>query len=338
MLPKTDMGVAQTPDSNQNSRDFEGIDGDSEGMIRSDYFTLGAPYAKVTEEKDREEGSVESDNPSWIDPGTKSELGSGGIALPRRNSGDFWSDSGSDRSFNQGFGDYDVKGELGYGDEGVRVVGLEGLVTAKKDSSEFWSDARKFRSFLGKGELGAGGIGIKCPNSGEFSSDWIGDGKVRSVDEEFEMGSGDFLKVSGGISELEGEERLDSRGFVEGEVGGLSAGTDNLVTFNGKSGEGPKKKVVWWKLPFELLKFCAFRVSPVWSISIAAAVIGFAIMGQRLYWLKRKARSMPLKLGVDDRVSVLPYQMLRVFVTDLVFVTAYYLLPFIFMECLAEDI
>ncbi|GKV00627.1 hypothetical protein SLEP1_g13293 [Rubroshorea leprosula] len=71
-------------------RNLEGIEGDTEGMIRSDYFSLDnqSRYAKtVAVEGDvSEEGSVESDNPSWIDPGSETRY-------ERKNLGGFWFDS-----------------------------------------------------------------------------------------------------------------------------------------------------------------------------------------------------------------------------------------------------
>ncbi|KAF2297067.1 hypothetical protein GH714_016276 [Hevea brasiliensis] len=66
-------------------------------------------------------------------------------------------------------------------------------------------------------------------------------------------------------------------------------------------GDEETRKKVWWKVPFELLKYCVFRISPVWSFSVAAAVMGFVILGRRLYKMKRKTRGLPLKVTVDDK-------------------------------------
>ncbi|KAL2522826.1 Uncharacterized protein Fot_26749 [Forsythia ovata] len=49
------------------------------------------------------------------------------------------------------------------------------------------------------------------------------------------------------------------------------------------SGEIEKRCVGWWKMPVELFKYCIFRVSPLWTVSMAAAVTGFVILGRRLY-------------------------------------------------------
>ncbi|XP_039002570.1 uncharacterized protein LOC120129036 isoform X2 [Hibiscus syriacus] len=65
--------------------------------------------------------------------------------------------------------------------------------------------------------------------------------------------------------------------------------------------EGDKKKVAWWKDPFELLRYCVLRVSPAWSFSVAAAVMGFVLLGRRLYKMKRKSSSLQLKVTMDDK-------------------------------------
>ncbi|XP_023535513.1 uncharacterized protein LOC111796929 isoform X2 [Cucurbita pepo subsp. pepo] len=64
---------------------------------------------------------------------------------------------------------------------------------------------------------------------------------------------------------------------------------------------GDKRKVVWWKVPLEVLKYCLFKASPVWSFSVAAAVMGFIILGRRLYRMKRKTQSLNLKVILDEK-------------------------------------
>jgi hypothetical protein len=64
--------------------------------------------------------------------------------------------------------------------------------------------------------------------------------------------------------------------------------------------------VVWWKLPFRLLPYCAWKVKPVWSFSIAAALLGLVVLGRRMYRRKSKARGLPqIKIAFDDKVSSL---------------------------------
>ncbi|MGV7428892.1 hypothetical protein PJI19_29520, partial [Mycobacterium kansasii] len=79
---------------------MEGIEGESEGIIRADYFSLDSQskYLRTSGKGDvTEEGSVDSDNPSWIDPGSVTRS-------PRTELGGFWSDSGSDGSEERKFG------------------------------------------------------------------------------------------------------------------------------------------------------------------------------------------------------------------------------------------
>ncbi|KAI8005222.1 AP2-like ethylene-responsive transcription factor TOE2 [Camellia lanceoleosa] len=45
------------------------------------------------------------------------------------------------------------------------------------------------------------------------------------------------------------------------------------------------------------------RANPAWTISVAAAVMGFVILGRRLYKMKRKSQSLQLKVAMDDRIK-----------------------------------
>ncbi|XP_047258262.1 uncharacterized protein LOC124890470, partial [Capsicum annuum] len=71
----------------------------------------------------------------------------------------------------------------------------------------------------------------------------------------------------------------------------------------GGGGYQKRRSIVWWKVPIQLVKYCAFRVStPVWTISVAAAVMAFLIVGRRLYKMKKKAKAaLQLKVTVDDK-------------------------------------
>ena len=89
--------LQKTEDTDQdvNSGSLAGIESDSDGGIRSDYFSLDGQmkYARTVAGGGdiSEEGSAESDNPSWIDPATEARY-------ERKNLSEFWSDSSSDRS------------------------------------------------------------------------------------------------------------------------------------------------------------------------------------------------------------------------------------------------
>ena len=69
--------LQKTEDTDQdiNSGNLVGIESDSDGGTRSDYFSLDGQmkYARTVAASDdlSEEVSAESDNPSWIDPVTE---------------------------------------------------------------------------------------------------------------------------------------------------------------------------------------------------------------------------------------------------------------------------
>ncbi|XP_042476504.1 uncharacterized protein LOC122058101 [Macadamia integrifolia] len=276
------LGVVESPVPLENPRDFVEIEGVSEGVIRSDYFSMDSEkrYARTVSERDLcEEDSVESDNPSWVDPGSeprygddaKRELGFEGIILARKNSG-FWSDSSSERSVSRknDLGCGDVRGEVGFEGSG-ETKGSE-PEPEPVDSGEFWSDSR-----------GDGSSPVKVENAEGDSGSVSGDYKPELETEGLNgSNSGAILEVAA----QEGE-------FVEG-VGTISGEAM-------EPGEEGKRKIVWWKLPFELLKFCVFRVSPVLSLSLAATMIGVVILGWRLYKMRRRTQALPLKVTVDDK-------------------------------------
>lgn len=266
VLNSSDTGLVNSSDSAENPRNLAGVEDDTEGMIRSDYFSLDNqgkyPKTVAVEGDVSEEGSIESDNPSWIDPGSETHYA-------RKNSSEFWSDSGSDPSEDRKFSDFAAKNGLDYADNMKNQVGLDGIGKVQnvdKDSSNFWSDS--------------GGDGL-------VSKEIEGVGKADG------MKLADLDSVNNSIMELEGDG--DSAESERGAVG--------EVRSNESSDVGEKRTVVWWKVPFELLRYCVFRVNPVWTFSVAAAVMGFVILGRRLYKMKRKSQSLQLKVTMDDKVS-----------------------------------
>jgi hypothetical protein len=90
---------------------------------------------------------------------------------------------------------------------------------------------------------------------------------------------------------------------VEGE--GNSVSIDPGVKSGGGGGE--EKGFVWWKIPIEVLKYCVLKINPIWSLSMAAAFVGFVMLGRRLYNMKKKTRSLQLKVLLDDKVTSLVY-------------------------------
>ncbi|KAK1441383.1 hypothetical protein QVD17_07233 [Tagetes erecta] len=131
----------------------------------------------------------------------------------------------------------------------------------------------------------------------EFSSD---DGRCVSSDNElgeFDIASrqvacDESLSDSGEIEERSGDEEMV---IVEAR--------NRKSIDNDNDGEERNKAavVVWWKLPLDLLKYCLFKASPLWTLSAAAAMMGVVILGRRLYKMKQKARILQLKVTLDDK-------------------------------------
>lgn len=240
---------------------FSAIEADAEGMIRSDYFSLENQgrygYAKS------EAGSVESDNPSWIDPVSVTTY---------KESGGFWSDSASDRSDDRKSHDFEVRSELGFAGNEQSPVLSEPVVEN-----------------LGKGKVGVQEIGEVGSFDKDLDKFWSDSGGESSVSVKFdkEGGSSESNKESGE------EESAETR----------SGAVEEVKTVAKPGGEGEKRIVLWWKVPLEVLKYCVFKVSPVWSFSVAAAVMGLVILGRRLYRMKRRSQSLQLKVALDDKVS-----------------------------------
>ncbi|XP_021288316.1 uncharacterized protein LOC110419547 [Herrania umbratica] len=305
VLPNSDSDSNTIVVNSPELKNLEEIEGDTEGMIRSDYFSLDnqSMYAKVGDAS--EEGSVESDNPSWIDPGPETRY-------ERKNLGEFWSDSGSDRSDDRKFNDFDVKNQLGFVENEQAPVDFEGIgeMEAKSENSgKFKPDDSKFSDLDGKKGLGVGEAQVQDKDLGKFWSDSGGDGismKFEDDEKEGDIGFGDFMEKG---AEVENSGELDDG---NGSTVELEGGEGNQIDTEGATidemklcvksvDEGDKKRVVWWKVPFELLRYCVFKVSPVWSFSVAAAVMGFVILGHRLYKMKRKSRNLQLKVTMDDK-------------------------------------
>ncbi|CAN1199595.1 hypothetical protein LINPERHAP2_LOCUS44890 [Linum perenne] len=132
---------------------------------------------------------------------------------------------------------------------------------------------------------------------------WSDSGSDRSSDG---LKASDFdvrTELVGADQETEVKEKDLSKLCSDSDAGNDSDSSSIVEAVDCEEEEEEKKKqvVAWWKVPLELLKFCVFRVSPVWTFSMAAAVMGFVILGRRLYNMKRKAKSLQLKVIVDDK-------------------------------------
>ncbi|KAI3984584.1 hypothetical protein MKX01_040461 [Papaver californicum] len=259
-----DVVVAAPAAADEFSREEE-FD-ESESGIRSDYFALDSNYnnnrgydntTRITAPQEEEfvdddQGSVQSDNPSWLDPSSQ------GITFETKGAAEFWSDSASDgSSVSRKFEGFECKHDkLGFVDD----VKSEEIV----GSPEFWSDSG-------------------------------GETEIPAKSESGDSGNENNLGVSTEADENQG--RRDELGSAEG-IGSVSA---PVVNSGGGGGGDQRGGNVWWKLPLELLKFCVFRVSPVWSVSIAAAVVGFVILKRRLFRMKHKTQRIALNVTLEDK-------------------------------------
>ncbi|KAK3014979.1 hypothetical protein RJ639_010336 [Escallonia herrerae] len=222
-------GTANSSDSDEATKCLEGIEGDSEGIIRADYFSLDsqAKYTRRADDDVADDGSVESDNPSWVDPGSETRS-------PRNQSGELWSDSSSNR----------------------RIIEFE--------QENHVAIANTQMGFHEIGEVVA-------------ESDNLG------------QGVGDFVQK-------------DELGEKYSREGGEKR-SDEIETMK-PDGEKEVRSMVWWKLPVEFFRYCVLRVSPVWTLSVAAAMMGAIILGRRLYKMKRKSQSLKLKVTMDEKSYV----------------------------------
>ncbi|KFK32030.1 hypothetical protein AALP_AA6G191100 [Arabis alpina] len=135
----------------------------------------------------------------------------------------------------------------------------------------------------------------------EAVAELAGGGTVSHYDDALEEEAIEDLSKS--FSDSGGNEMVSAdSGVVNGEEEIVS---DNGVVASTEETQGNEesksKEIVWWKMPFVLLKYSAFRIGPVWSVSIAAAVMGFVLLGRRLYNMKKKAQRFNLKVTIDDK-------------------------------------
>lgn len=268
LLPNPVPADSGLLDSADNPNAFEEIGADSEGMVHANYFSIDSEdrfVGTVAGTNGSEAGSEASDNPSWIDPGLETRF-------PRKDSGESWPDSGSDRSDDRKFEEFEGKGEMGILQKEKIRGGFDGIEEIGggngKNVEEFWSDS---------GGIEIGGL------------------KIEQFEETKELG------VEGAANFHDRLQNFEEKKHETESVG--SNNVDETVETEPRKAEEVKRSVVWWKVPFELLKYCVFRASPVWTFSVAAAVMGFVILGRRLFNMKKKTRNLELKVTMDDKVS-----------------------------------
>jgi len=85
----------------------------------------------------------------------------------------------------------------------------------------------------------------------------------------------------------------------------VESGIDSAVVV--EEGKEDEKRLVWWKVPLEVLKHWVSPFSMVsmpLSVAAAAAFLGLLILGRRLYKMKRKTQTLKLNLALDDKVTL----------------------------------
>ncbi|XP_074576990.1 uncharacterized protein LOC141833441 [Curcuma longa] len=122
-----------------------------------------------------------------------------------------------------------------------------------------------------------------------------------------EKGSADVDEEGGKDLGVEGIREIEARRLVNNDSGepvkirDSSTELDSHNNCLNKANGGEKRETVWWKFPFQLIKFCALKAKPVWSISIAAAILGLLMLGKRLYKMKEKSRSIPFRIILYEK-------------------------------------
>ncbi|XP_031101112.1 uncharacterized protein LOC116005031 [Ipomoea triloba] len=316
-----------------NQFKFGEFGADSDGVIRNDYFSVDdeVRYLKTVAAADVVgAGSGASDNPNWIDP-----------ALSREGSDEFCPELEVDRPEIRMLEEFEGKGEIGFLLDKEKIEGgFGGINETGNNFEEFKSGwggnvygGAKFEEFEDKdkelvgekeenlcygSEVFADKEHETLPTGGETLNKLVEvEVEVKNSIEEFNSGWGGNGYGYGGakLDEFEDKELVvekeenlceGSEVFTEKEheimpTGGESETMNKIVEVEVKKAEVEKKSVVWWKAPFELLKYCMFRFKPVWTFSMAAALIGFAILGRRIYNVKKKMRSLELKVTMDDK-------------------------------------
>ncbi|MFS7948973.1 hypothetical protein Hanom_Chr06g00566081 [Helianthus anomalus] len=109
---------------------------------------------------------------------------------------------------------------------------------------------------------------------------------------------GDIVRFNESMDSVEIESKTSEIESKPSEVESKPSDLEKVVKASGEEGG---RVGVWWKIPLDLLKYCLFKASPVWSLSVAAAMMGVVILGRRLYRMKQKSRTLQLKVAVDDK-------------------------------------
>eukprot|EP00246_Nothoceros_aenigmaticus_P015584 TRINITY_DN6563_c0_g1_i1.p1 TRINITY_DN6563_c0_g1~~TRINITY_DN6563_c0_g1_i1.p1 ORF type:complete len:193 (+),score=29.57 TRINITY_DN6563_c0_g1_i1:22-579(+) len=107
------------------------------------------------------------------------------------------------------------------------------------------------------------------------------------------------VQVAGG-AELEGEDEEHEQAKEEEEMSTIRSSTSATSLVKEYSYEG------WWKRKASCLLVQARQANSIWSIALAAAVMGLVLLGQR--WHRERCQNQQLRLQLysrEDRISEL---------------------------------
>lgn len=163
-------------------------------------------------------------------------------------------------------------------------VGFVRMKFPKRNSGGFWSD----ESTVGRRSLAAS----ETSELGNMEDSVSGTGSLYKESDPVvtDLRGGSEGGESSSRSLCEGTKSSDSTEVAEVGVGACV-------------NEGEKRVKIWWKVPMVLLKYCFFGMKPVWSLSMAAAMVAILMLLKKLYRMKRKIRSIPLRIAVDDKMQ-----------------------------------
>ncbi|KAK1386837.1 hypothetical protein POM88_015015 [Heracleum sosnowskyi] len=279
-----DVGVVENEKSEVGLREKSDLD---VGVVETEKFEMG-----LSEKSDIDVGVVENEK-SEVGLREKSDIDVGGVENEKsevglREKSDIDVGVVETEKFEVGLSE---KSELDVGFDGAGELVVRDLGGVESDEIEV--------GFVEKSDLDVGFDGVQeigGRDLGVVENEEIEMGLVGGVDQSEDLGVGNTEMSDGADSNLRDE-------MVSGGGGEGDKHCDDVDIVGGErdSGEGEKRIMVWWKLPFEFLKYCVLRTSPVWTVSMAAAVLGFVILGRRYYSMKRKSRSVQVKVTMDDK-------------------------------------
>lgn len=323
LLHGSDTDSIDSHPSDEKSRSLSEIDGASFGMFRSDHFSVDNLIERSGKTTDpSEKDFVESDDLARVDSGSESPN-------RRKNLNEVLADLSSGQSDEYRSMDACVGKELGFTDgsggetESKTVILDESYSDEVKLSNFEVADGKLAGSQLVVEELGETQAldqdfsqGLSDLGDLEVANDKLLENQatVEETGETFardedsskcQSDSGREVLVSGDANK-ENEIVSDSRVISAGEIGGneerIVEREASAVNPASRSGDESKRSgIVWWKMPFVLLKYSVFKIGPVWTVSVAAAVMGLALLGRRLYNVKKKAQRFQLKVTIDDK-------------------------------------